>query len=96
MPSKHDRTAQRIARRERTEYNSGPGADILTGRRAIAVEGPRTVRNGLRQLQGYRRPVYIAGADPAATRKALEITEGTSVGVMTSGGKVIRRSTRQR
>lgn len=96
MPTKHDRTASRIAGRERGEYNRGRGADILTGRRAIAVETTRTVRNGLRQLQGYRRPVYIAGADPAATRKALEVTEGTTVGVMTSGGKILRRSTRRR
>lgn len=96
MLSTHDRTASRIARRERTEYNRGPGADILTSRRAIHVASARSVRNGMRQLQGYRRPVYIAGADPAATRKALEVTEGTTVGVMTSGGKVVRRSTRRR
>ncbi len=96
MPSTHDRTASRIATRERTEYNRGRGADILTGRRAIEVESARTIRNGIRNLRGYRRSVYIAGADPAATRKALEVTEGTTVGVMSSGGKVLRRSTRQR
>ncbi len=95
MLTTHDRTAYRIASRERTEYNSGRGVDILTDRRAIEVEGARTVRKGLRKLRGYRRRVYIAGADPAATQKALEITEGTTVGVMTSGGRVIRRSTRR-
>ena len=50
---------------------------------------------GLRQLQGYNRPVYIAGADKAATDAALKATEGTTVGVMNSQGKVVKRSTRK-
>ncbi len=94
--TKHDRTAERIARKERTAYNEGQGPDIQTSRRAIEVETANTVPDGMRQLQGFKRPVYIAGADPKATKAALEATEGTTVGVMSHTGRLIKRSTRGR
>ena len=47
--SKHDQTAERLAKKERTQYNRGQGADIKGGRRAIEVETEATVRDGLRQ-----------------------------------------------
>lgn len=94
--TKHDKAAQRIARKERTNYNEGQGPDINTSRRAIEVESRTTVQDGLRQLQGFRKPVYIAGADPEATKAALEATKGTTVGVMSHTGRVIKRSSRSR
>ena len=94
--SKHDRTAERLAAKERTEYNRGQGADVQGRRRAIEVETAATVRDGLRQLRGYRKPVYIAGSDAAATKAALEVTRGTTVGVMNDQGKVVKRSSRKR
>jgi hypothetical protein len=36
----HKTTANRIARKYKTEYNEGPGADIQTSRIAIEVEPP--------------------------------------------------------
>ena len=68
------------------------GADIIAYRRVIEVETATTVRDGLRQLQGYRKPVYISGADTAATEAAMEATEGTTVGVMDSDGKIVKPS----
>ena len=53
--SKHDQTAERLAKKESTEYNRGQGADVQGGRRAIEVETETTARDGLRQLQGYRK-----------------------------------------
>ena len=94
--TKHDRTAERLADKERVDYNRGQGADIQARRRAIEVETANTVSDGLRQLQGYRKPVYIAGADAAATEAALEATKGTTVGVMDEHGKVVKPSTRKR
>lgn len=96
MASNHDKTAIRLARKEGVEYNRGQGPDVKGARRAIEVETADTARDGLRQLQGFRKPTYIAGADAAATSAALEATKGTTVGVMNSQGKVIKRSTRQR
>ncbi len=96
MATKHDDTANRIARRKGAQYNRGQGPDVITPKSAIEVETENTARDGLRQLRGFRKPVYIAGADAAATEKALEVTKGTTVGVMNSRGEVVRRSTRKR
>lgn len=96
MLSIHDQTAIRIARREGVEYNRGPGPDIVTPRRVIEVETRDTVRDAFRQLSGYQVPVYIAGADQAATTKAVEETEGTTVGVMDPYGEIVKPSTRGR
>ncbi|MCY3808017.1 MAG: hypothetical protein OXG58_01015 [Gemmatimonadetes bacterium] len=96
MASKHDQTARRLARREGVDYNQGQGADIISNRRAIEVETASTARDGLRQLQGHRKPVYIAGADEEATKVALEAAEGTTVGVMDSDGNIVKSSSRKR
>lgn len=92
----HKITANRIAKKYKTEYNSGAGADIKAEKAAIEVETPDTVKGGMRQLQGYKKPVYIAGTNQEAVDKALEVTQGTSIGVMNNQGKVIKRSRRKR
>ncbi len=96
MATPHDTTAARIAKKERTRYNPGPGPDINTRRRVIEVETRYTVHHGFRHLRGFRRPVYIAGAAPDATKMALKAAVGTTVGVMDHRGKVLKRSTRRR
>jgi hypothetical protein len=96
MATNHDKTAERLAWKDGVEYNRGQGPDVVSSRRAIEVETVHTVRDGLRQLQGFKKPVYIAGADAAATKAALEAAEATTVGVMNSQGKVVKRSTRTR
>ena len=96
MTSKHDKTAERLARQEGVEYNQGQGPDVNSSRRAVEVETADTVRDGFRQLQGFNKPVYIAGADAGATKSALEAAQGTTVGVMNSQGKIVKRSTRRR
>lgn len=95
MPSKHDRVANKIAAREGADYNRGPGPDVVTRRRAIEIETKDTVTDGLRQLRGFRRPVFIAGADAEAVKAALDTARGTTVGVMDDKGNVLRRSTRK-
>ena len=96
MASKHDKTGERVARKLGGEYNRGQGPDVNTPSQATEVETAKTVRDGLRQLQGFNKPVYIAGADAEATKKALEATQGTSVGVRDHNGKIVKRSTRKR
>ena len=96
MGTKHDETAKRLARKKGVEYNKGQGPDVVTPSQAIEVETERTVKDGLRQLRGFQKPVYIAGADAAATDAALKVTDGTTVGVMNSRGKIIKRSKRKR
>jgi hypothetical protein len=75
MPTKHDSTATRIAKQKGVNYNRGQGPDIVTSREAIEVETADTVKDALRQLRGFRKPVYIAGADQKATEEALKRTQ---------------------
>lgn len=96
MQSNHDRTAYRLARKYGARYNRGQGPDVNTARRAVEVETAHTVRDAFRQLRGFRKPVYIAGADWEATRAALRAAAGTTVGVMNPQGKILKRSTRHR
>ena len=96
MASKHDQTARRLARREGVDYNQGRGADIIGSRRVIEVETAATAGDGLRQLQGHRKPVYIAGVNAAATEAALKAAEGTTVGVMDPDGNILKSSSRKR
>ena len=95
MVTKHDRTALKIAKQKGTDYNRGQGPDVITPRQVIEVETAGTVRDGLRQLQGFQKPAYIAGADVAATKAALEATQNTTVGVIDQSGKIVKRSTRK-
>ncbi len=92
----HKVAANRIAKRLRTDYNSGKGVDIVTPTRAVEVETPSTVKDGVSQLRGFRKPVYVAGSNQEATQRALDITQGTTVGVMDSKGNIVKRSTRKR
>jgi hypothetical protein len=92
----HKTTANRIARKYKIEYNEGPGADIQTSRIAIEVEPPESVSAAMTQLQGYRKLVYIAGTNKEAVEKALEVTRGTTVGMMDSQGNIVKRSSRKK
>ena len=95
MATKHDETAERIAQLKRAEYNKGQGPDVKTPTQVIEVETEKTVKDGLRQLRGFKKPVYIAGANEKATEAALEATQDTTVGVMDHLGKIVRRSKRK-
>jgi hypothetical protein len=94
--SSHDATARRIARTLNAEYTEGKGADIVTEGAAIEVEPPETIGDAMRKLRGYRKGVYIAGTNREALKKALEVTAGTTVGVMNNSGDIVKGSTRKR
>jgi len=92
----HKITANRIAKKMKTEYNDGKGIDIKSTNAAIEVETPETVADALGQLRGHRGPVYIAGTNKEAIKKAMETTKGTTVGVMDNQGNIKKQSTRKR
>ncbi len=96
MPTKHDEVARRIARKRRAEYNKGPGPDISTPSIAIEVESETTIPDAGRQLQGFRKPVYVAGATRNATTSALEHYRNSTIGVMDESGNIVKRSSRKR
>lgn len=96
MAVKHDNVAKRIAKKQGTTYNRGQGPDVENSKRAIEVEKTRTVGDAARQLAGYRKPVYVAGIDDQATKKAIKYYKKTTIGVMNSRGHILKRSTRGR
>jgi len=90
--SKHDEIAKRIAKKEGTEYNKGKGPDIKTSQRVIEVathEGD--LRESVKQVQGFQKPRYLA-TTPKLKSKALEITDGTKIGVMGPTGHIVKRA----
>jgi hypothetical protein len=89
----HKATVNRLSKKFGTEPQR-KGADIQTNNLAIEVEPEKTINQAIMQLQGYKKPVYIAGVNQKAVEKALEATEGTTVGVMNNRGKIIKRSSR--
>ena len=92
----HKTTANRIAKKFKTDYNSGEGVDIKSKRATVEVETLETVSDAPSQLRGHRGPSYIAGTNKAAVEKAIEATKGTTIGVMDNQGKIVKRSTRKR
>jgi hypothetical protein len=92
----HNTTANRIAKKYHTEYNKGDGADIKNKNIAVEIETPKTVSEASRQLQGHNKPVYIAGTNKEAVKKAMDAAKNTTIGVMDSKGSIVKRSTRKR
>ena len=92
----HEATVNRIIRRYGGEYHPEKGADVTVpffG--TIEVETEKTTSDAPTQLQGYQGPVYIAGTNQEAVRRALEVTEDTTIGVMDNQGNIIKSSTRR-
>ena len=92
----HKTAANRIADKYNTEYNNGEGVDIVTPGKAIEVETPKSVQDGIQQLQGHKKPAYIAGTNQDAVDKALELTQGTTIGVMNNQGNIMKSSSRKK
>jgi len=92
----HKDTSNRIAKKNNAEYNSQKGVDIVTNSKAIEVETPNTVKDGIKQLQGHKKPSYIAGTNKEAVKIALELTKNTTIGVMDNQGNVIKSSSRKK
>jgi len=92
----HKDTSNRIARKYNAEYNSKKGVDIVTPARAIEVETENTVKSGIKQLQGHKKPSYIAGTNQAAVDKAVKDTKGTTIGVMDKDGNIVKSSSRKK
>ena len=92
----HQRTAERIAEQKGTEYNRGPGVDIVTKDEAIEVETPDTLSEAPGQLARYRsKKKYVALTDNRSLSRALKRLEGTGIGVMDSHGTIRKRARRK-
>jgi len=91
----HKTTVNRIAKKLGAEPQD-VGVDIKTKKVAVEVESPGTVKEGVKQLQGHKGPVYIAGVNQETVQEALAATKSTTIGVMDNQGKVVKESTRKK
>ena len=96
MASRHDEVAKRIAKKFAGDYNAHQGVDVVTDKVAIEVETNQTISDAKQQLQGHQKPAYIAVTSERSIKKAMEATEGTTIGVIDPTGVIVKRSTRKR
>jgi hypothetical protein len=90
--SKHDEIAARLAKQQGTEYNPGQGPDVIGPHRVIEVATHvGDLEDSMRQLQGFDKPRYLATPSDLL-KKALDLTEGTGVGVMGPTGRIAKRA----
>ena len=89
-------TANRIARKFKTEFIPGPGPDIKSPQCTIAVETEVTLSEAVRKLSGYRGPVYVAATNKKSLFAAIEKFAHTTIGVMDNQGEIIIISTRMK
>lgn len=89
-------TANRIARKFKTEYIPGPGPDIKCPTCTIAVESLETLPDATRKLSGYRVPVYVAVTRKADVYAAVKKYAHTTIGVMDNQGDIVKESTRRK
>ena len=92
----HRTTSIRIAKKLDGTYNSNKGVHSVTPNIAVEVETENTVASGVRQLQGHKKRVYIAGTNKKAVERALKATERTTIGVMNSEGRIVKQSSRKK
>ncbi len=92
----HKITARRIANKLNTEYNDSEGIDIKSKKATVEVKTPETVSDAPMQLRGHRGPAYIAGTNKEAVYKVLDVTKGTTIGVIANQGNIVKPSTRKR
>ena len=90
----HKTTANRLAAQRGADYNQGAGADIKADHITIEVETSETVADAGRQLRGHRGPVYVAGTNKEAVKRALDRYGDSTIGVMDNQGHIVKRSTR--
>ncbi|MGE5553310.1 MAG: hypothetical protein ACM3XZ_05225 [Betaproteobacteria bacterium] len=93
MSEQHDRLAKRLANAEGVPYNPGPGPDIQTPDKVIEVEvSQEMLSQGIRQLQGFTRPRYLAVPE-GLVETAKKRIENTKIGLINATtGKIVKRA----
>ena len=89
--SKHDKIAERLAKKFGTDYNEGKGPDIKAKKIIEVATHESDLYASMDQLKGFHKPKYLA-TTPKLVRKAKEITKGTKVGVMGPTGSIKKRA----
>lgn len=93
MPnSKHDQISERLAKKEKVEYNKGKGPDVIGQNRVIEVATHESdLYSSIKQVNRYKKPKYLATSTDLV-QKALKVTENSGIGVMGPSGKIFKRA----
>ncbi len=86
----HTATANRIARRYSASYNVGEGCDIRCDGFVIEVETTATLAEGFQRLNQCKDAAYVAVTNKEAIKDALQLAQGTRVGVMDPQGNILK------
>ena len=90
---KHRQISQLLASKLKAKYNPNKGVDIKTKESAIEVEVSKdTINHGIQQLQRSRKSKKYLAVPKELKQEAIKKTKGTGIGVMSSTGKIIKRS----
>lgn len=93
--SKHDKIANKLAKKFNTKYKSDKGIDLVLPNRVIEVETKKSgINQGVKQIEKSRKPRYLA-VNRINIGNALEITRGTGIGVMSETGKIVKKASRK-
>ncbi len=96
MSDDHNKIADKLAKKLKTKHRH-EGVDIVTGGKAIEVAvSPEDVRTSVEQLKRSRAGKKYMAVPPVMVKEAKKLLEGTGIGVMTTSGKIRKRSRKKR
>ncbi len=94
--TKHDKIAEKLAKKFNTPYKSQKSIDLVTQGRVIEVETKKdSIYQGIKQVEKSPKARYLAVNKPNI-KNALEATQGTGIGVMGETGKIIKKASRKK
>ena len=88
----HTATTNRIAKRYGAMVNPDGNPDIQSQGLTVEVETTASVAAGIRRLQNFEGPVFVAVTNREALEDALHRASRTRVGVMDPQGEIIQQS----
>jgi len=94
--TKHDKIAEKLAKKFNTQYKSQKGIDLVTQDRVVEVETKKAgIYQGIKQVEKSSKARYLA-VNKINIDNALEATQGTGIGVMSESGKIIKKAARKK
>jgi hypothetical protein len=94
--SKHDEIANKLAKKNKTEYKSDKGIDLVTPDKVIEVETKKAgLAQGIGQVIKSQKARYLA-VNKININNALEATKNTGIGVMSETGRIVKKASRKK
>lgn len=94
--TKHDKIAEKLAKKFNTQYKSQKGIDLVTQDRVVEVETKKAgIYQGIKQVEKSSKARYLA-VNKINIDNALEATQGTGIGVISGTGRIIKKASRKK